>query len=1069
MVKDVITVNDSPKYEPAGARLGTFHVERHISFDDAAALIASEATTNPYLRNGVGRLEDAVGSGDIQVLEKNGTRYIDRLAMGRLYHEPLDNPTGLGFRRYNSHEGENPIDSAGTFETRHLTLTDYKTHEVIFDMSDAEIPASWSDNDAAIVMSKYAYIPKGEDEQEKLMAAIGQPKENSVTHIWERVAGYITEQGNELGYFASGSDAETYREELLWLMANRKGAFNSPVEFNAGLWNKYGIEGNGSTKYWRNPDTGEVEEIRDGGNKKPQNHACFIKGPQDDLGSITDHAIDEVAVFESGSGIGQNIGTLREEGSGLSCGGESSGPMSFLKWYDEGAGVIKSGGKSRRAARWTGMDYTHADVLEFIRSKVKEEKKILALMQAGFEGGMDGEAVTSAALQNTNISVRLDNYFFEQLEAGGNVELRSIADGSVVETVSSEAMLKEIAFGMWRVGDPGVQFDGKIQEMHTAKNSGRIRASNPCSEYLNVDDTACNLASLNLLAFSDLQGNFDVEGFQYAARIFQVGQDILNMASGYPVKSIAQISPEFGSVGLGYANIGALLMRKGLPYDSEEGRQYAASLTALLTGTAYKTSAELAEHLGTFEHFEFNRNPMLEVIGKHVDSLDDIVWNVVPDDIQTATRQAWADAQQGGQKHGFRNSQTTVIAPTGTISYLMGCETTGPEPYISFTITKNLAGGGNITLESAEVPNALVNLGYGLEDITNITSHIAKYGTAIGCTTLRPEHIKIFETALGNESGEGSLPFSGHVKMLGAMQPFITGAISKTCNFPEHSTVKDFYDGVVMAQEYGLKALAAFRRNAKLTAALGTEPEICRRDWGDKYDLPASRGAHEWEFQVADTNIHLLASEYPDTGLPGQLTFLAFKGGSTVEGLLKSAGILASKSLKSGVPLERILEAWEGHSMEPSGLVYGHEHVKTASSILDAAAKILGLEYLGDLDSAQSNQIPVIEEKGIYRMETDEEKAARIDPTQLRGFHSGAFRYLERKDVNVWDFESVMKDDETGGFVKKKNKSNSVKKNKTNGNGRGVACGGCGNMMTQTGPNCFECHSCGDKLGGCGG
>jgi len=301
------------------------------------------------------------------------------------------------------------------------------------------------------------------------------------------------------------------------------------------------------------------------------------------------------------------------------------------------------------------------------------------------------------------------------------------------------------------------------------------------------------------------------------------------------------------------------------------------------------------------------------------------------------------------------------------------------------------------------------------------------------------------------------------------MQPFITGAISKTCNFPEHSTVKDFYDGVVMAQEYGLKALAAFRRNAKLTAALGTEPEICRRDWGEKFDLPAKRQAYEWEFQVADTNIHLLASEYPDTGLPGQLTFLAFKGGSTVEGLLKVAGIQASKALKSGTPLERILQAWEGHSMEPSGLVYGHEHVKSASSILDAASRILGLEYLGDLNSAQSEQIPVIEAKGIYREETDEEKAARIDLTQLRGFHSGAFRHLERREVNVWDFDSVMADDETGGFVKKKKKSNPPGKGSSNGNGRGVSCSGCGNMMVQTGPNCFECHSCGDKHGGCGG
>jgi ribonucleoside-diphosphate reductase alpha chain len=1047
MSKDTTSSNNNPKYDPAGSRLRIYNPERHISIEGAKSLISSESTTNPYLTDGASRLDAAIESGDLTVLNRDEGPYIDRLAIGRLFHENSETSTGITLQRYNTDGRIDPLDTIGPYETRHLQTLDSKGN-LIFEMRDAEVPSSWSDNDARIVMSKYAYVPKGEEETGKLEAIIGNDHESSVKHIWSRVAGYIAESGEDFGYFSTPEDKETFKEELLWLMANRKMAFNSPVQFNAGLFSEYGIEGNGNVKYWRNPETGEIQEISEGGNVRPQNHACFISGPQDDLSSIAQHGVNEIDIFESGSGIGQDIGVLRAEGESLSCGGGSSGPLSFWKAYDVWAGTIKSGGKSRRAARMTTMRQSHPDVMKFVESKVGEEKKILALMRAGYEGGMDGPAVTTAAYQNTNISIRLDDQFFEQLDEGGNIELRNVNDGAVVQEISADKMLKEIAFGVWRVGDPGVQFEDTIQHMHTVKNSGRINSSNPCSEYMSLDDTACNLASLNLLEFSDQDGNFDVEGFKHAAKITAIGQNILNQSSGYPIPSVAQISPELNNIGLGYANIGALLMRKGLAYDSEEGRQFTASLTALLTGSAYETSADLAKSIGTFEHFEFNRNPMLEVIGRHKQSLDDIVWDSIPENIREAVYGSWDAAETNGKEHGFRNSQVSVLAPTGTISYLMGCETTGPEPYIAFSIEKDLAGGGSLKLDAnKEIPNGLRNLGYSEEEILAISEHISERGTTVGSPDLRPEHQKVFETAMGNRDGEGSIPFLGHVKMLGAMQPFISGAISKTNNFPEQTTVKEIYDGLIQAHGHGLKALAAFRSNSKLSYALsfGDNRSLNVPKWGEKVDLPTARQAYEWEFKIEGTPVHLITSEYPDTGLPGQIALLAYDGGSTLNGYLKMAGIQASKSLKTGTPLEKILESWKGHKMEPHGLVFDNEYIKQASSIFDAAQKILRLEYLGDLSAAQEPE--------------------KVDKGKLRGATSGAFRHLERKDIDEWEIGDVLKDSETGGFVGKKKKGQAANKKATKS---GVACTDCGDLMLQTGPGCFEC-GCGGKVGGCGG
>jgi len=520
------------------------------------------------------------------------------------------------------------------------------------------------------------------------------------------------------------------------------------------------------------------------------------------------------------------------------------------------------------------------------------------------------------------------------------------------------------------------------------------------------------------------------------------------------------ISPEFRTIGVGYANLGSLLMRKGLAYDSEEGRAFAGAVTALMTGTTYEASADIAEKLGPFIHFEFNKQPMLDVMGKHQKNLDDILWESVPEELKTASYQSWKNAIKKGKENGFRNAQATVLAPTGTISYLMGCDTTGVEPSISLIIYKNLAGGGTLKLVNKEFTNALKNLRYSEEQIKDISDYVKEEiakdlprATVIGAPHLRPEHYKVFDTAIGNPHGQGVIPFEGHIKMLGATQPFISGAISKTNNLPENATVKNIYDGYLLAHELGLKAVAVFRNNSKPTAALSFgDKSVKKLERGEKEDLPQKREAFENEVKIGGTSLHVMISEYED-GRAGQITFLSHKAGSTLGALLSTSGIQASKSLKRGVHLEDIVEGWIGQEFEPKGLVYGHPYIKQALSPLDFAGKLLRLEYLGDLSVANIG-----------------EKEIKVE--DLRGAKNGAFKTYERMHVDSWDFEQVIKDSEYGEFVKtdKSKKILAVSNNGSlsNTNTRGVLCKTCGNIMGQTAPNCYECKNCGDKVGGCG-
>ena len=1033
--------------------LGTYDRERHILLEDALAMIERESHLDSS------KLTYAIGAGEIQAYDFKGGRYLDRIDIGRVYHEAPTQKEGLTIKRFFTDGKINPYDTVGSYTKRDLELKNTKG-EIVFQMDDAEFPASWDDNNATVVAKTYFYKPNDATQQDNLRAKIGNDHEYSLRHLVTRVTNFFADEGWRLGYFKTEEDREAFRDDLAYLQINRMGAFNTPVQINAGLYNEYGVKGSSKNVYWRNSETGKVETIPHEF-VRPQTHACFIKGPRDDLESILHHFLDEGAIFSNGSGIGLNIGVLRGAGEPLSGGGTASGATTFLEMYDRNAGTIKSGGKSRRAARMTEIRYTHPDILRFIEMKPDEDHKALTLIQNGWSAGMDGEAYTTVAFQNTNLSVQVDDHFFRLIEEGKKFEVRRIVDGRVVAELDADETLKKIAFGSWRIGDPAIQYESEIQKMHTCKNSGRINSANPCSEYLFLDDTSCNLASLNLVALSDDQGNLNVRKFAAASRIFAIAQDITNDAAGYPVKDIATISPEFRTIGLGYANLGTLLMRKGIPYDSEEGRAFAAGVTALMTGTAYETSAEMAAGLGTFIHYELNKNPMIEVISTHKKNLDDVDWiKSVPKDLKDAAYKSWDTALKQGKKFGYRNAQTTVLAPTGTISSLMGCDSTGVEPGISHIIFKDLAGGGTLKVINKEAGNALANLGYSLIEIKAIEAYVSEEvapnvarGTLRGAPYLNPEHYAIFDTAFGNKFGEGSIHFEGHVRMLGATQPFISGAISKTNNLPKHATVKDIYDGYLLGHDLRLKAISVFRDGSKPATVLNFgDKEFKKLGRGEKEEMPNRRAAFEWEGKIGGTPLHIMASEYED-GRPGQIVFLSYRAGSTLGANLQTAGIGASKALKRGVELEDYLEAWDGQEFEPKGLVTGHPFIKTARSPLDLAAKLLRLEYLGQVEVADNQE--------------------GLELSKLHGAENGAFRTYARRTVDEWDFASVMKDPETGGFVEATGLLAAVKKStkgRSRNNSRGLACTICGDVMEQTAANCYTCRNsrCRNKSGGCG-
>jgi ribonucleoside-diphosphate reductase alpha chain len=864
------------------------------------------------------------------------------------------------------------------WETRDASIT-AANGEVIFEMKGVEVPIDWSRLATNIAASKYF---------RKTGVPNGKGYESSIRELVSRVSETITEAGAVAGYFGDETDATNFCNDLQWLLLHQYGAFNSPVWFNIGLHHRYGISGNGSNYAWDN-NAGYIAV--DNQYERPQGSACFIQSVEDDLASIFELASNEANLFKYGSGTGTNMSKLRGANERLSGGGKSSGLLSFLKVLDSAAGAIKSGGTTRRAAVMRCLDADHPEIIGFIDWKVKEEAKALALIAQGYSGDFNGEAYATISGQNSNNSVRLSDDFMNAVESDGEWKTYNRTTRDVCDTFKARFVFEKICQAAWTCADPGLQFDTTINRWHTCRNSAPIRASNPCSEFMFIDDSACNLASLNLEKFFN-NGFFDAERFKQACRIFLVAQDILVDFSSYPTANIARNSHEFRPLGLGYANLGTYLMLSGFPYDSDEGRAIAGLISAIMTGYAYEVSSEMAGKIGPFDRFDENRDCMLAVMQQHRECLTRscyrIADNEAVDRLGDEARKCWEQVIDRGNRLGFRNAQVTVLAPTGTIGLLMDCATTGVEPAFSLVLWKKLAGGGVIPMVNHSVPKVLARLGYDPTQIKSITRYIEKNATIEGNDILRPEHLPIFDCALAGGKGSRAIAPIGHVRMMSAIQPFISGAISKTVNMPNHSTVADVSRIYLESWKLGLKAIAIYRDGSKGSQPLTTAPsnedknnletikylqkEIDKLqrfydekrhrhkalDWGSAKRLPDERRGRTWEFKVGGTKVFLRSGENPDGSLGEIFVDLGYKEGSTVRALMNQLAISISFSLQHGVPLEKLVDRFSFTKFEPHGHVEGHPYLKNATSLIDAIFRILGYHYLGRTDFFQITPPP---------------------------------------------------------------------------------------------------------------
>jgi ribonucleoside-diphosphate reductase alpha chain len=796
----------------------------------------------------------------------------------------------------------------------------------VFEQKDVEIPATWSQNATNVVASKYFRGP--------LAPTDGMVRERSVKQLIDRVVNQITEWGRNDGYFASDDEAETFRDELKYLLVNQYLCFNSPVWFNIG-----------------------IEE-------QPQCSACFILSIEDSIDSILDWYKTEGRIFKGGSGSGINLSRLRSSKEHVSAGGLASGPVSFMRGADSVAGTIKSGGKTRRAAKMVILNVDHPDIEEFIWSKAKEEKKAYSLGEAGYDVSLDGDAWISIQYQNANNSVRVSDEFMRAVVEDGEWQTRYVQTGDVAQTYKARKLMRDIAQAAWDCADPGMQYDTTINDWHTCSNTGPITASNPCSEYMHLDDSACNLASINLLKFlgdvgahhdASLPGiSFDVEAYKRTIAVSIMAQEIIVSNSSYPTEKIRQNAVAHRQLGLGYSNLGALLMCLGIPYDSDEGRSWCGALTAIMTGHAYATSAAIAARMGPFAGYEANREPMLRVIDKHRSAVDEIaqtestgLW------LQEAARDCWDNALALGHEHGYRNSQATVIAPTGTISFMMDCDTTGIEPDIAIVKYKTLVGGGFMKIVNNTVPRALVRLGYDEAQTADIIAHIDETGTIEGTPHLTEEHLPVFDCAFKAQNGSRTIHWLGHVKMMGAAQPFISGAISKTVNMPEESTVEDIEQAYIEGWTQGLKALAIYRDGSKRAQVLSTKKDdgttaappdatghpIRRR-------LPATRTSVTHKFSIEGHEGYLTAGLYED-GKPGEIWLTMAKEGSTLSGMMDAFATSVSIALQYGVPLRDLVNKFSHMRFEPSGRTENGE-IPVAQSIVDYIFRWMASHFLSE-------------------------------------------------------------------------------------------------------------------------
>jgi len=958
--------------------------------------------------------------------------------MNEAPHPTISHATASGnaleIKRFFTTPGTHPFDAV-EWERRDARIG--HGDRVAFEQENVEFPKSWSQNATNIVSQKY------------FRGQIGNPaREHSVKQMIGRVAGTIAGWGAERGYFASSEDAEAFEHELTHILLNQMAAFNSPVWFNVGF------------------------------EERPQCSACFILSVQDTMESILAWNTKEGNIFRGGSGSGINLSKIRGSMEPLAKGGTASGPVSFMRGADSWAGTIKSGGKTRRAAKMVVLDVDHPDIREFIWCKAKEEDKAAALRDAGFDMSIDGDGFFSIQYQNANNSVRVTDEFMQAVEEDREWNLIARSTGEPVgEPVSARELMREIAEAAYRCADPGVQYDTTINRWHTSPNSGRINASNPCSEYMHVDDSACNLASLNLMRFRRADGTLDVESFEHAVDVVLLAQEIIVGPSSYPTEEIGANARAFRQLGLGYANLGAYLMSNGMPYDSDSGRETAAAITALMTGRAYRRSAEVAAALGPYDRYEENRDAHNEVMRMHRDASYVIPEHDSADaELLAAARRSWEEAVELGEVHGYRNAQATVLAPTGTISFLMDCDTTGVEPDFSLVKFKELVGGGQMTIVNRTVPLALQTLGYTETQVEQIEAHLAEHGTIVGAPGLAEEHMPVFDVAVG----ERAITHMGHIKMMGAVQPFISGAISKTVNMPQESTVEDIADAYTQAWRLGVKALAIYRDGSKTAQALRTDAQKgveapadvdaiveqavskALADVGPKRKrMPVERQSITHKFSIAGHEGYITAGMYGD-GTVGEIFLTDIgKEGSTLRGMMNSFATAISIALQYGVPLETLVQKFSYMRFEPEGITQNTE-IPFAKSMPDYIMRWLASRFL-DADAQEELGIltPAVRAKAAAQ-----EAAQSVSSSDTAGPAASAEETESRPQASGGNGGNGGGNGGSSAPAASFTDTPPVVPARLQGLDLGPACSQCGGMMQRTG-SCYTCSSCGNNTG-CG-
>ena len=889
------------------------------------------------------------------------------------------------------------------------------TNKPVFEQKNVEFPSKWSQNAINIVSQKYFNGTPGD-----------KSRESSLRELIDRVVDTITRQGQQEGYFESQEETENFREELKYILVTQRAAFNSPVWFNIGA-----------------------------PGRSQQASACFILSIEDTMPAILNWYVEEGMIFKGGSGSGINISPIRSsyETLGKSA-GTASGPLSFMRGADASAGAIKSGGKTRRAAKMVILNIDHPDIEEFIWSKAIEERKARDLQALGWDMSLDGKDSFSVQYQNANISVRVTDDFMKAVENDEDWELKAVKDGKTIKTLKARDLFRQFAEAAWECADPGMQFDTTINKWHTTPSAGRINASNPCSEYMHLDNSACNLASINLLKYLNDDFSFAIEEFKHTVDIIFTAQEILVGYSEYPTEKIAKNAKAFRELGIGYANLGALLMAQGLPYDSEEGRAQAAAITALMTGRAYSVSAVLAKKVGPFKTFAKDKKSMLNVIKMHRDEVSKIDASLVSEELLDAAANAWDEAIELGEMYGIRNSQASLLAPTGTIAFMMDCDTTGIEPDLGLVKVKKLVGGGTMSIVNQTVPRALKALNYTSSQIDNMIKYIDNEKTIIGAPDLKKEHEQVFACSMG----ENSISYQGHVKMMAAVQPFLSGAISKTVNLPESATVEDLEQLHIDAWKMGLKAVAIYRDNCKVAQPLsmakkeGDKQETSKSSEEDvnkivlkgavRRRLPRVRASKTYKFQIADLEGYFTVGEYED-GTPGELFVNVSKQGSTLSGLTDSFAMSVSHGLQYGVPLKRYVKALRGTSFAPSGITDDPE-IRTASSITDYIMRRLALDYLSfddklelglvNLEDSSENQLSLISSSTETSNLTSETNSKPADPEPVKEV------IVDEKSIEEDEFK-ISSSDSTAPL-----------------------CYNCGNQTQRSG-SCYVCTSCGSTTG----